>query len=319
MRGEYLSSWSVIHMSEVMRAGSGAPMSSSRRTGGRASIPARPQPVRQEDLSVLLEGPLPCSITDAYRDRHPLIAWVTKEYPQSGDAWERQLRYALSHARDVQDGRLSVERFHRVLTAIARDPEGRRHGPGSSNVTPAADLECLPAQGAPPKRTGSFGPSLVSYVSSAVGWQLPLVITSVLEESTDLLVDLACRVAETRSQPFDMAVLVARPTWGRWRASSVLGHLPDRTRRSVEHILCGHPKAPKSSAIHLMHTTPASELPLEVVAFWRGDLPGLHPEVQATYDRGAINRARLGTPPTKAEITEQRAAHLVSAASRICL
>lgn len=205
---------------------------------------------------------------------------------------------------------MSIERFRRVLTAIARDPEGRRHGPGSSRVVHATDLEALPALGALPRRTGSLGPSLVTYVSSAVGWQLPPVITSVLEESTDLLVDLACRVAETRSQPFDMGVLVARPTWGRWRASSVLGHLPDRTRRSVEHILCGHPKAPNSSALHLMHTTPPSEVSLEVVAFWRGDLPGLHPEIQATYDRGAINRARLGTPPTEAGITEQRAAHL---------
>jgi len=151
---------------------------------------------------------------------------------------------------------------------------------------------------------------MVVYVSTAVAWQLPPVIGDTLEESTDLLVDLACRVAEVRSQSFDMGVLINRATWGRWRASSVLAHLPDRTRRSVEHIVCGHPSAPESSAIYLMHTIPAAEVPLNVVAWWRGDLPGLHPNVQQTYGRNEINLARLGTPPAAAEITRRRSPQL---------
>jgi hypothetical protein len=132
----------------------------------------------------------------------------------------------------------------------------------------------------------------------------------VLEDSTDLLVDHACRVAEARSRPFDMHVLIERSTWGRWRASSVLGHLPDRARRSVEHIVCGHPSMPDSSALHLMHTVPVTEVPLETVASWRGDLPGLHPKLQKTYGRSEVNRARLGTPPALAEITRPRSSRL---------
>jgi hypothetical protein len=260
------------------------------------------------ELADILAGPLPESPTEAYRSRHPLIGWVVAAYPHSGDAWEQQLGYAIEHAPDVAEGRLSFERYRRVLAVIARDPESRRYGqrvPRAVATTPSR-LDGLASPPGATRRAESFGPGLVTYVSAAVGWQLSSVITDTLEESTDLLVDLACRVAEARSRPFDMHVLIERSTWGRWRASSVLGHLPHRARRSVEHIVCGHPSKPDSSAIHLMHTVPVAEVPLETVASWRGDLPGLHPNLQETYGKHEINRARLGTPPAAAEITRQR-------------
>lgn len=90
----------------------------------------------------------------------------------------------------------------------------------------------------------------------------------------------------------------------------MLGHLPDRARRSVEHIVCGHPSIPDSSAIHLMHTVPVAEVRLETVASWRGDLPGLHPKLQEKYGKSEINRARLGTPPAAAEIVRPRSNRL---------
>lgn len=263
-------------------------------------------------LAAILAGPLPDSPTDAYQSRHPLIDWVIAAYPRAGDAWERQLRYAVAHAADVQAGRLSLEHYRRSLTAIARDPDGRRHGRRETKSWPASptDMEQLPSDSRSIRPAESLAPGLVLYVSTAVSWQLPSVIADVLEESTDLLVDLACRVAEARSRPFDMGVLVDRTTWGRWRASSVLDHLPDRTRRSVAYIVCGQARIPDSSAIHLMHTTPVADVSLEAIAAWRGHLPGLHPKVQETYGRSEIIRARLGTPPAAAEITRQRSSHL---------
>jgi hypothetical protein len=265
-----------------------------------------------EELAAILAGPIPDSLIDAYQARHSLIGWVTAAYPRAGDAWERQLRYAVAHAADVQAGLLSQEHYRRSLSAIARDPDGRRHGRREPKSWPASptDMEQLPSDSRTIRPAESFAPGLVLYVSTAVSWQLPSVIADVLEESTDLLVDLACRVAEARGRPFDMGVLVDRATWGRWRASSVLGHLPDRTRRSAAHIVCGQARIPNSSAIHLMHTTPVAALSLEVIAAWRGDLPGLHPNVQETYGRSEIIRARLGSPPLAAEITRQRSSHL---------
>ena len=262
----------------------------------------------QDELTAILSGLLPVSLPEAYRSRHPLIGWVTRAYPRSGDAWERQLGYAFGHAVAVRTGELSQERFIRALGAIARDPDGRRHGRRPSRVAPADSGAMEHSSDLPSttKATTSLGPELVAYVSTAVGWRLPPVIEHVLEESTDLLVDLACRVSETRSRPFDMRVLVDRTTWGRWRASTVLGHLPDRARRSVAHIVCGHPKIANSSAIHLMNAVPEEEIPLDVIAAWRGDLPGLHPEMQEVYRRRQIDRARLGIPPAEAEITSQR-------------
>jgi len=264
--------------------------------------------IHDELAAILAAGPVPDSLTDVYRSRHPLIAWITAAYPRAGDAWERQVSYAVGHAADVRAGRMSLERYCRALTSIGRDPEGHRFGRrvAKALATSRTELERLPSAARTVRRPESFGPDLVLYVSTAVAWELPSAISDVLEESTDLLVDLACRVAEARRQPFDMSVLIDRATWGRWRASSVLGHLPDRTRRSVEHLVCGHPSIPDSSAIHLMHTVPAAEVPLNVVAAWRGDLPGLHPEVYGTYGRNEINLARLGTPPSAAEITRRR-------------
>jgi hypothetical protein len=261
-----------------------------------------------DGLTAILSGPLPASLSEAYRSRHPLISWVTRAYPSSGDAWERQLGYAFGHAAAVRTGELTQERFMRALDAIARDPTGRRHGRRPPRVVPVDAAAMEHASDPPPitTATSSLGPELVAYVSTAVGWRLPPVIEQVLEESTDLLVDLACRVSETRSRPFDMRVLVDRTTWGRLRASTVLGHLPDRARRSVAHIVCGHPKIANSSAIHLMSTVPDEEIPLDVIAAWRGDLPGLHPEMQEVYRRGQIDRARLGIPPAETEITPQR-------------
>jgi hypothetical protein len=265
-----------------------------------------------DQLAVILAGPVPETLMDAYQSRHALIAWIAAAYPQAGDAWERQLGYAIGHAPDVRTGRMSLERYCRVLTAIGRDPDGLRHGRRvtKTSATRPSDFERLPTVGGAAHRTESFGPALVAYVSTAVAWQLPPVITDVLVESTDLLVDLAAHVAEARSRPFDMRFLIDRTTWGRWRASSVLGHLPDRTRRSVEHLVCGHPSTPDTSALHLMHTVPAADVPLSVVAWWRGNLPGLHPQVQETYGRNEINRARLGIPPAAAQITRQRSSQV---------
>jgi hypothetical protein len=280
-------------------AGDGAGAERSRFESGLES---------SDELAAILAGPLPNSPSDAYRFCHPLVGWITAAYPDTGDAWERQLAYAVDHAADVRAGRLSLERYRRTLSAIARDPDGRRFGRRAATAlaTSPSEIDQLPSVTHSIRSTESFGQKMVMYVSTAVAWQLPSVIGGTLEESTDLLVDLACRVAAARSKPFDMGVLINRATWGRWRASSVLAHLPDRTRRSVAHIVCGHPSAPESSAIYLMHTIAAAEVPLNVVAWWRGDLPGLHPNVQQSYGRNEINLARLGTPPAAAEITRRR-------------
>jgi hypothetical protein len=298
----------IRRMSEspVHASTSAASSSSDVSPGGSTHL------VEPDLLATILAGPLPESLVGAYRSRHPLIDWVTATYPRAGNTWERQLSYAVRHAAEVQSGQLSLERYRRTLNVIARDPDGRRHGRRPSRTVPAdpSSIDQHPADELTSTRSNSLGPELVVYVSTAVGWQLPTVITTVLEESTDLLVDLACRVAQARNEPFDMRVLADRSTWGRWRASSVLRHLPDRTRRSVEHIVCGHPKVLVSSAVHLMHTLRADQVALDVIAAWRGDLPGLHPRIQESYGRSEINSARLGTPPSAAEIIQHRAAHL---------
>jgi hypothetical protein len=204
---------------------------------GRAGLMGLAPKARTDELAVLLAGEVPGSLRDAYQCGHPLLDWVIATYPRAGDVWERLIRYAVSRAAEVQAGRLSLERYRGTLDAIARDPKGRGYGRRATCASPVspADMERFPAERQEVKVTESLGPDLVAYVSAAVGWELPGVIGDLLEESTDLLVDLACQVARTRGDAFDMGALVDRATWGRWRASSVLGHLPDRTRRSRAH------------------------------------------------------------------------------------
>jgi hypothetical protein len=236
----------------------------------------------------------------------PMTVWVMAAWPERNvDRVDKMVRTAIAGVRHVQKGEWSTARLEAVIARAGRRPEHdpvHRHRGQEIQHLSHEQLDVEPTDESLTPRLpvdSSLGPAVVRHLRLALGEHAYLVTppaAELLDAAVDVTVDHLNRVRAkgiTAEQPdgiVGLALLAsARPSAQAAksnRITDVFRDLPHLTSVSLAHLLLGTDQRPDASLLwRCLHGLPATNVPPEVVASWRAELPALTPEVLTFSER----------------------------------
>jgi hypothetical protein len=276
-----------------------------------------------EDLQRIIDDLLPAGIpadlmsrrgTEAQRIWDELAAsplyealtiWVMAAWPDVMlERVDTMVRTAIAGGHEVREGRWSPARLMGVVHKAGRRPEHRevhQHLGRAVNLVSydAVDVELADdAPHAPPGPT-SVGHAVVAHLRLSLGEHQYMVTADaafLLDHYSDIAVDhlnsvQAKSVSPQRQEGLrGLALLAAaRPTRRANRSNritDVFGDVPHPTKLALSRLLLGTDHRPEASLLwrHLSGLSPR-DVPADIVADWRADLPDLCPAVLAFSER----------------------------------
>jgi hypothetical protein len=234
-----------------------------------------------------------------------LTLWVMAAWPeQMLDRVDVMVRTAIASVDRVRQGEWATERLVGVVRKAGQRREHRvvhQHLGQPVRIVSFDDafMELAEASPVAGSQGSSLGPAIVSSLRHALGEHRYLVTPSaaeLLDRSCDIAIDHLHSVrARTVSaeRPEGLSGLdlfaAARPTRKANksnRITEVLRDLPHQTGISLSHLLLGTDRHPEAALLwrHAAGLSPA-EVPAEIVADWRGELPALTQATLAFSDR----------------------------------
>lgn len=297
---------------------------SNERSGvTRSAAHPSPAPGSVDDLELIIADLLPTGIpTDLMARRgkeaqriwgelagspiyEALTIWVMAAFPEQAlDRVDTMVRTAIAAGHQVRDGRWSTRRLIGVVHKAGRRPEHRevhRHLGRSVSLVSYDAVELELADDCPESRPvpSSLGRAVVAHLCLSLGEHRYMVTpdaASRLDRYSDIAVDhlntvQAKSVSPQRPQGLCGLALfaAARPTRGANksnRITDVFGDLPHPTRLALSRLLLGTDHRPEAALLwrHLSGLSPL-DVPSDIVADWRADLPDLCPAVLAFSER----------------------------------
>ena len=282
-----------------------------------------PPPGSVEDLDRIVADLLPATIpTDLMSKRgteaqrtwaamaatplyEELTVWVMAAWPdQMLDRVDTMVRTAIAAGHYVQDGQWSTSRLMGVVHKAGRRPEHRemhRHlgRPVSLVSYDAVHIEIADEMYQSRAPSTSLGRAVVADLRQSLGEHRYMVTPeagSLLDHYSDIAVDHLNSV-QTKSvsaeRPEGLRGLAlfaaARPTKRTSksnRITDVFSDVPHPTRVALSHLLLGTDRHPEAALLwrHVSGMSPV-DVPADIVADWRADLPDLCPAVLAFSDR----------------------------------
>jgi hypothetical protein len=234
-----------------------------------------------------------------------LTIWVMAAWPeQMLDRVDTMVRTAIAAGHQVREGRWSTRRLIGVVGKAGLRPEHRevhRHlGRSVSFVSyDAVELEIVDDPPDSQPVASSVGRGVVAHLCLSLGEHRYMVTpeaASRLDRYTDIAVDhlnsvQAKSISSERPQGLCGLALfaAARPTRGANksnRITDVFGDLPRPTKLALSRLLLGTDRRPEAALLwrHISGLSPL-DVPSDIVADWRADLPDLCPAVLAFSDR----------------------------------
>lgn len=235
-----------------------------------------------------------------------MTVWVMAAWPEPTlDRVDTMTRTAIAGAHRVRDGLWSAERLAAVVAKAGRRPEHapvHRHLGHEVRLVSYEALDCELGDEAPapkPPAGSSLGPAVVADLRAALGehgYLLTPAAAALLDRAVDLAVDHLDAVrarSVTAGRPEGLSGLAllaaARPTRRAAKANrmtDVFRDLPHPTAVALAHLLLGTDRRPEGSLLwrHLRGLE-TEEVPPEVAADWRAELPSLTPAVLAFSER----------------------------------
>jgi hypothetical protein len=234
-----------------------------------------------------------------------LTVWVMAAWPeQMLDRVDTMVRTAISAGHQVREGRWSTMRLVGVVNKAGRRAEHRevhRHLGRAVNLVSYDAVEVELADQFPLSRPApsSLGRAIVAHLRLSLGEHQYMVTpdaASRLDRYSDIAVDhlnsvQAKSVSPQRPEGLCGLALfaAARPTRGANksnRITHVFGDVPHPTKLALSRLLLGTDHRPEAALLwrHLSGLSPM-DVPTEIVADWRADLPDLCPAVLAFSER----------------------------------
>jgi hypothetical protein len=234
-----------------------------------------------------------------------LTIWVMAAWPeQMLDRVDTMVRTAIAAGHRVRDGHWSTSRLIGVVHKAGCRPEHRevhRHlGRAVSLVSyDAVHVELADETHQTRPVSTSLGRAVVADLRQSLGEHRYMVTpeaASLLDRYSDIAVDHLNSV-QTKSisaeRPVGLGGLAlfaaARPTRRTSksnRITDVFGDVPHPTRVALSHLLLGTDRHPEAALLwrHVSGLSPI-DVPADIVADWRADLPDLCPAVLAFSER----------------------------------